>query len=86
MEAQPAFKNKLSIRGHQDLMFSGRFEVFLASNSSGNAKQLIHSKKKNPGQGWARKPEERQAISDKIQEELSKREQKLKIKVVVQTI
>ena len=73
LESRPTFKDRISIRGRQDLMFSGRFEIIMYA-SDGNT-ELIHSKKNNQEHGWARKPEERRSIVDKIQEELNKRDQ-----------
>ena len=58
----------VSIHGYQDMMFSGRFEVKIRET-----KELIHSKKTVADHGWARRPEERDAIVGKIQAELDKR-------------
>jgi hypothetical protein len=53
-------------------MFTGRFEVSI--HVAGGKKELIHAKKNNEGHGLARKPQERQAICERIQEELNMRE------------
>ena len=66
-------KDAVLIKGRQDLRHTGRFDVYMYTTDG--KKKVIHSKKQNKEDGWARRPEERYAIENKIHDEVNKRRQ-----------